>query len=126
MPPFAVQVEPLLSLMTHQGQMARPVGKSSTRQHLQALAARGDLRAKSELVEPAVPSPMRYLVEWWHEIGAGRGSGAWGPAGVTWQDIAGWSAVTGTEISPMEAMVVLRMDRTFLSAAQPPEPTRSK
>jgi hypothetical protein len=124
MPPFVQTTEPLLALVTHLGQMAQPVGQMTTRQHLSALAQRGDRLAAERLRAPNVPDALAYLVDWWHELGAGRGAGGFGPAPLTWHDIAAWSAVTGTALAPIEATVLLRMDRVFLSAAMPPQRSR--
>jgi hypothetical protein len=124
MPPFARLVQPLLALMEHLGQMAQPSGDKTTREHLTALAMRGDRQAKALLRGPEVPSVVLHLYEWWGEVAAGRGAGGLGPAGLTWQDISGWMAVTQTEVTPLEAQTILRMDRAFLAAAVPPQ--RSK
>ena len=121
MPPFVRLVEPLTALMTHIGQMAQPSGNKTTREHLQSLAARGDKAAAAMLRGPEVPSAVRHLYEWWGEVAAGRGAGGLGPASLTWQDIAGWMAVTQTDLTPLEAQTILRMDRAFLAAAVPPQ-----
>lgn len=76
---------------------------------------------RAALDGPTVPVPMRYLIDWWHEIGSGRGAGGFGPAAITWGDIAAWARVTQTPVTGAEAVVVLRMDRAFLGAAMPPE-----
>jgi hypothetical protein len=124
MRPFVQTTEPLLALVTHLGQMSQPVGQMTTRQHLTTLAQRGDRRAAAQLRPPNVPDALAYLVDWWHELSVGRGAGGFGPSALTWHDIAAWSAVTGSALSPIEATVLLRMDRVFLSAAMPPQRSR--
>jgi hypothetical protein len=74
---------------------------------------------RKEVDGPSVPQPVRYLLDYWYELGLGRGTGAWGPAPLTWQDIAGWSAVSDTAVTGGEAVVLMRMDRAFLAAAMP-------
>lgn len=76
---------------------------------------------RAALNGPTVPVPMRYLIDWWHEVGLGRGAGGFGPAAITWADVDAWARVTQTPVSGAEALVLLRMDRAFLAAAMPPE-----
>lgn len=119
MPTFARLAEACVQHVAHLGKMGQvQKDKRTLRQHLEMLAGRKP-EVRKEIDGPQVPQPVRYLVEYWYELGLGRGTGAWGPAPLTWQDIAGWARVTGTAVTGGEAVVLMRMDRAFLSAAMP-------
>jgi hypothetical protein len=88
------------------------------------LAARGVDSAKHALREPEVPVVLRYLVQWWADVSEGRSAGGMGMPSLSWTDLAAWSQVAGVRLSMGEAHALLRMDREFLRAAMPPEPSR--
>lgn len=88
---------------------------ATTRAHLEASAKRGNLKAKAALVAPPVPAACAYLWAWFLELHGRRGTGATGPAALTWPDFAAWAACTKREPSPWEYGVLAALDNAFFA-----------
>ena len=89
---------------------------STTRAHLEASAKRGSLAAKAGLVPPAFPAAFGYLWSWFLELHGRRGSGANGPAALTWTDFAAWAACTRRDPSTWEYGVLASLDNAFFAS----------
>lgn len=55
------------------------------------------------------PAPLVYLWRWFSDVMDGVASNGMGPRQIAWQDLAAWCAITGTDIDPWEARVLLAL-----------------
>lgn len=69
-----------------------------------------------ELDGPPCPSELVYVLEWFGELSAARGSGAAGANPIGYAEIAAWSHLTGLVPTPFEVSVLRRLDAAFLTA----------
>jgi hypothetical protein len=72
-------------------------------------------RVLPELAGPPCPSALRYLVGYFNELHAARGSGGFGPNPIGYVDIDAYARLTRRRLSPFEVAIVVRIDRAFLS-----------
>ncbi len=61
---------------------------------------------------PPFPDALAYLWTWFAEVVEGVASNGFGPAMVTWRDLAAWSELTMTQIEPFEARALIRLSLT--------------
>lgn len=69
-----------------------------------------------ELDGPGCARELLYLLEWFGELSAARGSGAAGPNPISFAELAAWAALTGNEPTAAEVHILRRIDAAFLAA----------
>lgn len=69
---------------------------------------------KNPEIEP--PDQFEWIWDWFWELSAVRRHGPNGPDPISFQDIAVWSQLTGSQVLREEIGVMRRMDTAFLSA----------
>ena len=82
-------------------------GKGATkRDHLKQAGRKG----------PAVTVsvPLRYLLDWFFELDAGRGGNGFGLNPISFADIEAWSRLTGARPLPWEVRAIKAMDAALL------------
>tara|TARA_R110000744_G_scaffold154666_2_gene269741 strand:- start:1832 stop:2092 length:261 start_codon:yes stop_codon:yes gene_type:complete len=67
-------------------------------------------RDLAELEGPGVPDLLGYLLEWFHELAAARGSGMNGFNPIGFAEIEAWARLTGRTPSALEVGALMRMD----------------
>lgn len=74
---------------------------------------------KAEQPDPTpVPNPppaAEHVWDWFWELSQQRRSG---PEAITWADVWAWAELTGTEIRPREARMLMAMDAAYRGAVQ--------
>ena len=87
---------------------------SSLRDNLEAAE-----RATGETLieEPDVPPAGNFLWTCFWELSLGRGNTGWGPAPLSWADMAAYAGLNGIDFGPWESGTLRRMDLAFLQAA---------
>lgn len=60
---------------------------------------------------PPPPFPKRLAYLWidFCDVIAGMDGNGWGPQVVTWEGLHAWSAMTGTNLDPWEAKLMIRL-----------------
>lgn len=69
-----------------------------------------------DLENPDLPPAAEYLWTWFFRISKGRASYGYGAAPLTWGDLDAWMRITGVNLSPAEADILLSMDNAYISA----------
>lgn len=95
-------------------------------EHLEAVERQTGKRPPALDVEE-LPAWGAHLYAIWSEIAAGRGApGFSGPTRLSWADLAAWQQLTGSALEPVEARIVLHLDRAWIEErakdAPPPKP----
>lgn len=93
------------------------------RDHLEQLAKQRGVAVEVLLEElgiaeddtPDIPEDGERLWLWFGELSAARGSSGFGMLPLSWQDIAAWSQITGSQPTPYEALTLRAMDTVFLT-----------
>ena len=67
-----------------------------------------------ELEEATCPDAIAHVWRWFMKLHQARGSGGMGPSGITYQDIAAWSALTHSEPSPFEVGCIMALDSVWM------------
>jgi hypothetical protein len=83
---------------------------------LEGAKKRSAARQKGK-ADPKAPPPPRgceTLWSWFRSLDDGRPSGGFGPALITYRDIADWSHLTGIAPSPLEVKLLLLIDRAYI------------
>lgn len=82
-------------------------------------------QAPLELIEPELPGAAAHVWLWFLELGAARGSTGFGPAPLSYRDIADWSRLMHIEPSAWEVTLLRDLDRAFfaVAVADPPPAT---
>lgn len=85
---------------------------STLRDHLEvAETATGE-----RLIEdPEIPAAGEHLWNWFWELHSGRGGG-FGPSPLSYQELAAWARLTGSEPGPWEVRALRKMDNACLAA----------
>lgn len=99
--------------------MDRPVGKDAkqtVREHLQSVYQQTGECPPELLNEPEVPEVLQYLVRWFRELSACRGSNGMGfPNPISYTEIKAWADLTGhQDIEDWEVEVIKDLDRLLL------------
>lgn len=123
----------LVAYVAHEARTHRPASDgASTRAHLEAAAAKGNVDAMKALHGPAFPDAVAYLYRWFGELSASRPEGMAGIAPLTYAQIESWSRLTGQCPEPHEVSALLEIDLAYrvamrgdesTSAAVAPSPT---
>lgn len=58
---------------------------------------------------PLFPSRLAYLWRDFVDIIQGAESGGWGPPVVTWSTLRAWCEITGSQLEPWEARLIIRL-----------------
>jgi hypothetical protein len=96
--------------------MERPVeGGGTVRDQLEAVK-RMTGRAPAELIGPELPDHLAYLMAWFDEIDAGRGSSGMGPAPLSSLEIRSWAELAGVRLEPWEHRALRVLDNAYLVA----------
>lgn len=69
-----------------------------------------------ELDGPVCPPFLVYLLEWFAELSAARGSGVHGANPLSFAEIAAWASLTGSDPTPAEVHILRRIDAVFIAA----------
>lgn len=72
-------------------------------------------RRPPELDGPDLPPEGEYLWGWFLGLAGRRGTGAMGPAALTYPDLDAWARLTGRRPAPWEIRVLCRLDDAWLS-----------
>jgi hypothetical protein len=67
-----------------------------------------------ELDGPPCPVELAYLLEWFLELAAARGSSGFAPSPISFGEIAAWARLMRIRPSPNEVGVLRRLDQAFL------------
>lgn len=95
----------------------RPDDKGvSRRKHLESVERQTGKRPRA-LDGPEPPDALAYLLDWFRELSLGRQPGnGFGPARLTWADLAAWAALLCTGPEPWELRAILSLDNVWLDA----------
>lgn len=82
-------------------------------------------QAPMELIEPELPGALAYVWQWFLELSSGRGSNGFGPAALSYRDIAAWADLMRIRPTPFEVELIRAMDGLFFSecVAETPKKT---
>lgn len=99
--------------------LLRDAGDGRThREHLEQVERDSGFRP-AELDTPDIPEAAEHVWRWFLELSQARGSTGFGPAPLTYQDIAAWARLTGADPSPWEIGVLKRLDVLWLASSVP-------
>lgn len=73
-----------------------------------------------ELVGPPCPRSLRYLIGYFNDLNAARGSSGFGPNPIGYVDIDAYARLMRRRLSPFEVDILVRIDRAFLSVMAKP------
>ncbi|MFO0271361.1 MAG: hypothetical protein ACK53W_12605 [Gemmatimonadota bacterium] len=95
--------------------LGRPVGtgKGTVRDQLEQVERQTGDRPP-ELDMPPIPDCIAHVWEWWVDIASSRGSTGFGPAAITYSEIAAWAALTGADPTPFEVQALRAIERAYL------------
>lgn len=76
--------------------------------------------------EPPAPAPefpalLRYIWSHFWALHQHRGSTGFGPAPLTWTELASYATLCGVQFQPWEARLVMRLDELWLTTQVPDE-----
>lgn len=90
------------------------------RDHLEGMIARakGDRRDKLllKLAGPPLPSGAECIWSWFCDLAAGRGGG-FGPAAISWMEVAAWQTLRRTQLADWELDLIRALDNAYLRIA---------
>lgn len=95
--------------------LAEARGDVTLREHLEAVERQTGRRPR-DLDGPPLPDCVAHVWSWWQDLHVARGGTGFGPAPIGWQDVAAWSALTGTITRPAEIRLLMDIDRAWLEA----------
>jgi hypothetical protein len=72
------------------------------------------------LIGPLCPPPLRYVLEWFLELAAARGSSGFGISPLSFTEIKAWSELTGRRLSAAEVRLLRALDAAFLQVHREP------
>lgn len=101
---------------------------TSVRENLEAAARQRAKRGQPpppELVGPDLPAAGEHVWEWFADLSAARGSSGFGPAPITYSEIAAWAQLTGETPLPWEVKAIKALDAEFLLSASTDKPPPS-
>lgn len=79
-------------------------------------------RVPAELRDaPELPAYAAHVWRDFLDLHASRGSTGFGPARITWQDIACWQSVTGARLLPWEVTALLKLDLAYFDSLPKPK-----
>jgi hypothetical protein len=124
---YSALVEQLIAFGEHQFRQSKSLpGGGSVADHAQSAARQFERlgRRRKTVADaggPECPEVLFYLWRWFLEILGGVASG-FGPAVVTWADLAAWCALTGVQLAPWEAraLIALGAARASIVAEEKP------
>ena len=87
---------------------------SSTREHLQGAADRGNQKAIENLEGPPLPDALNYLYGWLLELDGARDVGMNGLKPFTYPMIESWARLTVRSPEPYEVAALMHLGRVFL------------
>jgi len=65
---------------------------------------------------PAIPDAVIHVWEWWWQLSARRSSGYDSISPLSYSEIYYWSALTRTQISPIEIDIIVKLDDAYIRA----------
>lgn len=71
-----------------------------------------------DLDGPACPPELVYVLEWYGELAAARGSNGFGVSPISFSEIAAWSGLVGVRPTPFEIGVLRHVDACVIADAQ--------
>lgn len=63
---------------------------------------------------PPCPWPLRYLLDWYHELAAARPQSGFGVSPLAYGELDAWARLTGRDPRPLEVAWLRRLDAAFL------------
>ena len=108
------------NLAHHARMHVRDKDGTLARDHVEAMARRGDAKAIAMLEEPEVPDEIAHLREYLFELHGRSGIGFNGINPLTYNTVMDWMRLTGIELSPAEVRVLL--DGDWILCNPPREP----
>lgn len=85
----------------------------SKREHLEQVEKATGKRP-ADLESPPFPDELAHIWAYFLDLSSARSSGGMGPGPITYTEIASWSNMTATPITPAEVRAVKRLDALWL------------
>jgi hypothetical protein len=77
-----------------------------------------------ELDGPPCPPELVYVLTWFYELAAARGSSGFGLNPISYSEIDAWARLSGIEIDSSEVALVRLVDAAFLRSLTDGRPSR--
>ena len=90
------------------------------------MAAAHSVEAAAQLEPPPLPDVVAPVWEWFAEISARRGAGAFGPAPIAWAELEAWERRNAMRLKPHEVEWIFALDRLALEHQAPAKDAATK